>query len=161
MAREAREMEQGKEARAQTSEELRDEAALRRAQVKRTAAALEDRLRERAEQIGQAIDRTRDKLEEVDEAAHRYRYVLIGAAVGLGFMIARRGSRQMAMTSGTEDGVRYVMVQRPERPGVLRSLLGGLTALALRQGMDWVVRRLDEPEEPEGQRQLPPPGRRP
>jgi len=142
----------------QTREDLRREAADRLAAVKRTAAALEDRLRERTEQVGDAIDRTVDQLQSFDDFVHRYRYVFIGGALGFGVALARRGSRRPQTASGG-NGVRYVLVERPHQRGVVRSLLGGVAALALRHGASWLVDRLDQPHEDEGPPLLPP-GRR-
>ena len=145
----------------QTRADLRREAADRLAAVKRTAAALEDRLRERTEQVGDAIDRTVDQLQSFDDFVHRYRYVFIGGALGLGVALARRcaRSRRPQLTANGGNGVRYVLVERPHQRGVVRSLLGGVAALALRHGASWLVDRLDQPHEDEGPPLLPP-GRR-
>ncbi len=140
-------------------EDLRREAADRLAAVKRTAAALEDRLREGSERVGEAIDRTRDQLHSVDHFVHRYRYAFIGGAVGLGIALARRSSRRTELTSSRANGVRYVLVERPQQRGVVRSLLGGAAALALRHGASWLVDRLDQSDEDRGPLLLPP-GRR-
>ena len=140
-----------------TRDELRREAADRLAAVKRTAAALEDRLRERSEQVGEVIDRTRDQLHGVDDLVHKYRYLFIGGALGVGFAIARRGRRRTvdALEDGGDERIRYVMVDRP-RQGVVRSLLGGLAALALRQGASWLTHQLTPDDEEREQHGLPP-----
>lgn len=141
----------------QTREDLRREAADRLAAVKRTAAALEDRLRERTEQVGDAIDRTRDQIQSFDQFVHRYRYIFIGGALGLGVAMGRRRKRRPQLTATAGDGVRYVLVEKPQQRGVVRSLLGGVAALALRQGASWLVDQLDSsPEEEEGPLMLPP-----
>lgn len=127
-------------------DELRRESAVRRQAVKRTVAALEDRLRERSEQVGEVFDRTRDRLHQVDHAVTKYRYLFVGSAAGLGFALARRRRRSATSNGHSGGDVRYVMVERPPggRPGLLRSLAGGLAALALRQGMDWVTSQMDD-----------------
>jgi ElaB/YqjD/DUF883 family membrane-anchored ribosome-binding protein len=141
----------------QTREDLRREAADRLAAVKRTAAALEDRLRERTEQVGEAIDRTRDQLHSVDQFVHRYRYAVIGGALGLGFALGRRGRRRSKVSASNGAGVRYVLVEQPRQRGVVRSMLGGVAALALRQGASWLVDQLGpKDEEDEGPLMLPP-----
>jgi hypothetical protein len=140
-------------------EDLRREAADRLAAVKRTAAAIEDRLRERSEQVGEAIDRTRDQLHSVDQFVHRYRYVFIGGALGLGLVLGRRGTRRSKLGAKNGEGVRYVLVQQPQR-GVVRSVLGGVTALALRKGASWLVDLLERPDEEEKEPLLLPPHRR-
>lgn len=142
----------------QTREDLRREAADRLAAVKRTAHALEDRLRERTEQVGEAIDRTRDQLQSFDQFVHRYRYLFIGGALGLGVAMGRRRPRrrELGATAGNGNGVRYVLVERPQQRGVVRSLLGGVAALALRHGASWLVDQLHGEEEEEGPLLLPP-----
>ena len=135
-------------------DELRREAAARREAVKRTAAALEDRLRERSEQVGEVFDRTRDRLHQVDHAVTKYRYLFVGGAVGVGFALARR--RKVA-ANGHDGHVRYVMVERQGgRPGLLRSLAGGLAALAMRQGMEWVTRQMHGERDDDDPMLLPP-----
>jgi len=154
-----KEVERRSSARQQYGGDLQHEVEVRRAAVKRTAAALEDRLRERSEQLGEAFDKTRDRVQEIDRLAHRYRYALIGGAIGLGFGLARRGgSGRVAVTpAGGGDGIRYLLVERPAaRPGLLRSLLGGVTALALRQGVNWLGHWLERSDDPDEPRLLPP-----
>jgi hypothetical protein len=142
-------------------DELRREAAVRREAVKRTAAALEDRLRERSEQVGEVFDRTRDRLHQVDDTVTKYRYLFVGGAVGVGLALARRRRPAAAVANGQSGGVRYVMVERPtSRPGLLRSLAGGLAALALRQGMDWVAGQMDGRDDDDDDAPLLPSGRR-
>ena len=136
-------------------DDLRREAADRLAAVKRTAAALEDRLRERTDQLGDAFDRTRDQLQHVDAFVHRHRYWFIGGAIGMGIALSRRGGDRVNVTTGGCDGVRYVLVERA-RPGVVRSLVGGVAALALRQGVSWLGSRLDASHEEEDPLLLPP-----
>jgi ElaB/YqjD/DUF883 family membrane-anchored ribosome-binding protein len=144
----------------QTREDLRREAADRLAAVKRTAAALEDRLRERSDQVGDAIDRTRDQIQSLDQFVHRYRYVFIGGALGLGVVVGRRRrTRRPELTATGGNGVRYVLVERTQQRGVVRSLLGGVAALALRQGASWLVDQLDRPQEDEEVPLLLPPRR--
>jgi hypothetical protein len=140
-------------------DDLRREAAERLAAVKRTAAALEDRLRERTDQLGDAFDRTRDQLHQADGFVHRHRYWFIGGAVGVGLALARRGGNRLNVNASGGDGVRYILVERSPRPGVVRSLLGGVAALALRQGVSWLGSQLDGSRE-EGEPLLLPAGRR-
>jgi ElaB/YqjD/DUF883 family membrane-anchored ribosome-binding protein len=135
----------------QTREDLRREAANRLAAVKRTAAALEDRLRERSEQVSEAVDRTRDRLHRFDDVVHRHRYAFIGGALGLGLVLGRR-RRPRRLELGAGGDTRYILVERAPRPGVVRSVLGGLAALALRHGMSWLVSRLDT-DDPDDRRE--------
>jgi ElaB/YqjD/DUF883 family membrane-anchored ribosome-binding protein len=134
----------------ESQHELRREAAERRASIKRTAAALEERLRERTDQIAEAFDRTRDQLEGADRLVHKYRYAFLGAAVGLGFALSRRrragGGAAAAASPGGTNGIRYVLVERG-KPGLLRSLAGGVAALALRQGAEWLLGRMDSSDD--------------
>ena len=139
-------------------DDLRREAADRLAAVKRTAAALEDRLRERTDQLGEAFDRTRDQVHHVDAFVRRHPYWFIGGAVGLGIALARRSGGRVDLTAN--DGVRYVLVERDSRPGVVRSLLGGAAALALRHGVSWLAGRLDDPHHEEGESPFSPPDRK-
>lgn len=142
----------------ETSSELRREAALRRESIKRTAAALEDRLRARSDQLADAFDRTRDKLTLLDRVVHDYRYAFVGGAIGIGIALGRRRANRAARMDVPADGMRYVLVERA-RPGLLRSLVGGLTALAARQGIEWLAQNLDQTGEDEPL--LLPPARRP
>jgi hypothetical protein len=137
-----------------TRAELRREAANRLAAVKQTAAALEDRLREKTEQIHEAVDRTVTGLHQADKVVHRYRYALIGGAAALGFVVARR--RANRVPAAPAGGTRYVLVAPQRQPGVVRSLMGGLAALALRQGLTWLLHRLEGSHESHEQRLLPP-----
>lgn len=82
-------------------DELRREAALRREAVKRTAAALEDRLRERSVQVGEVFDRTRDRLHRVDDTVTKYRYLFVGGAVGVGLALARPAVRRPRSRTGS------------------------------------------------------------
>lgn len=153
MARNGRERREEDE----SPDELRKEVAVRREAVKRTAAALEDRLRERTEQVGEVFDRTRDRLQEVDRAVQKYRYLFIGGAVGLGFALARRRRARDIQPKAAAEPARYILVERSgARPGLLRSLAGGAAALALRQGLGWLTHRLEESGEPDEPLLLPP-----
>ncbi len=152
------------------SELLRVEAAERRAAVRRTAAALEDRLRQRGHQVSEAVDqaretvehardtvaRTRGKLHGVDTFVHRYRYPLIGGAIGAGVLLGVHRARRPRDPSNVEEAVRIVM-QR-QKPSVFRSLLGAAAALAMRRGIEMLSRQLmhDETREPYDPLLLPP-----
>ncbi|HTE54325.1 MAG TPA: hypothetical protein VK698_25895 [Kofleriaceae bacterium] len=135
--------------------QLRREAAARRAALKQTASLLEDRLRERTDQIGEAFDRTRNQVEVLDDLIHRHRYLFIGGAIGVGFALTlgRRAKSPPALPpagEGNGDGVRYVVVEpQDQRPGLLRSLAGGIAALALRQGATWLAHRVASSQEPD------------
>ena len=152
---------------------LRREAAERRAAVRRTAAALEGRLRERSHQVSEAVDqaretveqardtvvRTRGKLHGVDTFVHRYRYPLIGGALGLGVVLGvRRGRRVRREMTSVEEAVRVVLER--QKPSIFRSLLGAAAALAMRRGIELLSHRLmdDEPH-PSYEPLLLPPGR--
>lgn len=137
--------------------QLRREAEERRRAIKETAAQLESRLRERTEQIGEAIDRTRNQLEVVDDLVHRYRYLFIGGAVGIGFALTRGRRPKPPQLPPPDHGIRYVVVDKPHQPkGLVRSLAGGLAALALRHGVAWLTQRLTPPDEDEAAYEPPP-----
>jgi ElaB/YqjD/DUF883 family membrane-anchored ribosome-binding protein len=146
------------------AELLRREVAERRAAVRRTAAALEDRLRERGHQVSEAVDQARDTVEQardtvanargklhgVDTFVHRYRYPLIGGAVGAGLLLGvRRAARRPREreVDGVEEAVRVVLER--QRPSVFRSLFSAAAALAMRRGIEILSRRLmdEEPRE--------------
>lgn len=147
-----------------SGELLRREAAERRAAVRRTAAALEDRLRQRGHQVSEAVDqardtvaRTRGKLHGVDTFVHRYRYPLIGGAVGAGLLLGvRRAQKQREVTS-VEEAVRVVMER--QKPSVFRSLLGAVAALAMRRGFEMLSHRLTNDSRDPYEPLLLPPGR--
>lgn len=146
---------------------LRREAAERRAAVRRTAAALEDRLRHRGHQVSEAVEqardtveRTRGKLQGVDTFVHRYRYPLIGGAIGAGVLLGvRRARRPPDASASVEEAVRIVLAR--QKPSMFRSLLGAVAALALRRGLAVLSQQLmeDEPHEPYEQPLQLPPGR--
>jgi ElaB/YqjD/DUF883 family membrane-anchored ribosome-binding protein len=146
---------------------LRREAAERRAAVRRTAAALEDRLRHRGHQVSEAVEqardtveRTRGKLQGVDTFVHRYRYPLIGGAIGAGVLLGvRRARRPPDASASVEEAVRIVLAR--QKPSMFRSLLGAVAALALRRGLAVLSHQLmeDEPHEPYEQPLQLPPGR--
>lgn len=148
---------------------LREEAAERRAAVRRTAAALEDRLRERTDQVGDAVDQAREtveharetvasargKLHVVDEFVHRYRYPLLGGAVGIGLLFGVRRARRPREVDSVEEAVRVVLER--QKPTVFRSLLGAVAALAMRRGFEMLSQRLtEEPRDPYEPFLLPP-----
>jgi hypothetical protein len=145
---------------------LRREAAERRAAVRRTAAALEDRLRHRGHQVSEAVEharetveRTRGKLQGVDTFVHRYRYPLIGGAIGAGVLLGIHRARRPRDASGSvEEAVRIVLAR--QKPSMFRSLLGAVAALALRRGLAVLSHQLmdDEPH-PSYEPLLLPPGR--
>lgn len=148
--------------RRESPRKLRRESEERRRAIKATAAQLENRLRERTEQIGEAIDRTRNQLEVVDDLVHRYRYLFIGGALGIGFALARRGRSKPPQLPPPDGEVRYVVVDRPHQPkGLARSLAGGLAALALRHGAAWLTHRLTPAQEGDEEPYAPPPPRDP
>jgi hypothetical protein len=150
---------------------LRREAAERRAAVRRTAAALEDRLRARGHQVGEAVDHAREtveharetvehargKLHGVDTFVHRYRYPILGSAVGLGVVLGIRRARRPRETTSVEEAVRVVMER--QRPSMFRSLLGAAAALAVRRGVELLSRRLMEEQHESYEPILLPPGR--
>lgn len=143
---------------------LRREAAERRAAVRRTAAALEDRLRHRGHQVSEAVEharetveRTRGKLQGVDTFVHRYRYPLIGGAIGAGVLLgARRARRPRDASGNVEEAVRLVLAR--QKPSMFRSLLGAVAALALRRGLAVLSHQLmdDDPHESYEPLLLPP-----
>lgn len=147
---------------------LRREVAERRAAVRRTAAALEDRLRQRGHQVSEAVDhardtveRTRDKLQGVDTFVHRYRYPLIGGAIGAGVLLGVRRARRPpdASNGNLEEAVRLVLAK--QKPSMFRSLLGAVAALALRRGLAVLSHQLmdDEPPHQPYEPLMLPPGR--
>src|SRR5688500_7106188 len=102
-------------------ESLRREAATRRASLRRTAAALEDRLRVRGHQMSEVVEKpretvehAREKLEGVDSFVHRHRYAILGGALGVGVVLGLRRKRRPVRAGNMEDAVRFVMErQRP------------------------------------------------
>ena len=145
------------------AELLRREVAERRAAVRRTAAALEDRLRERGHAVSEAVDQAREtvahargKLHGVDTFVHQYRYPLIGGAIAAGLVLGvRRAGRPRESTTNVEEAVRLVLAR--QKPSFLRSLFGAVTALALRRGVELLSQRLsDEPRAPHDPLMLPP-----
>lgn len=151
------------------AELLRREAAERRAAVRRTAAALEDRLRQRTHQVGEAVEqaretvehardtvaRTRGKLHGVDTFVHRYRYPLIGGALGAGLLLGVRRARRSREVTSVEEAVRVVLER--QKPSIFRSLLGAAAALAMRRGIELLSNRLmNEPHESYEPLLLPP-----
>ena len=147
------------------AEHLRREAAERRAAVRRTAAALEDRLRQRTHQVSEAVEqardtvvRTRGKLHGVDTFVHQYRYPLLGAAVGVGVVLGVRRAGRERDPSSVEEAVRVVL-QR-QKPSMFRSLLGAVAALAVRRGIEILSHRLmDQPMHEPYEPLMLPPGR--
>lgn len=132
----------------QTADELKREADEHRRAIKQTAAELQDRLREKKEQVEHAIDRTRDKMSSVDDFIRRHRMALLGGVLGAGFILGvRRKKHGAAQAAAAKNGARYVLVEQKRGPSILRSLLGGLTALAARQGVAWLGDRLQGAEE--------------
>ena len=150
---------------------LRKEAAERRAAVRRTAAVLEDRLRERTNQVGDAVDQARETVEQaretvaqargklhgVDTFVHRYRYPLIGGAVGLGLLFGVRRNRQPREVDSVEEAVRVVLAR--QKPTFFRSLLGAAAALAMRRGIEVLSHRLMAEERDQHDPLMLPPGR--
>ena len=144
------------------AESLRRESAERRAAVRRTAAALEDRLRARGHQVSEAVEHAREtvehargKLHGVDTFVHRYRYPILGGAVGLGVVLGVRRARRPREATSVEEAVRVVLERR--RPSVFRSLLGAVAALAVRRGVELLSRQLmSEPHESQDPLLLPP-----
>jgi hypothetical protein len=137
---------------------LREEAAERRAAVRRTAAALEDKLRRRGHEVSEAVDHAREtveqaretvadargKLHEVDTFVRRWRYPILGGAVGLGVVLGVRRARRPREMTSVEDAVRVVLER--QRPSMFRSLFGAAAALAVRRGIEVLAHRLMEDE---------------
>jgi ElaB/YqjD/DUF883 family membrane-anchored ribosome-binding protein len=119
------------------AEELRRQSAERRVAIGRTAAALEHRLREKKRQIGNAFDRTREKLSRADQLVRRHPHVFAGGAVGLGLYLGLRGERTR---------YRYTLVERPHR-SMVGSALSAVADLALRHGASWLLQRLGDATE--------------
>ena len=149
------------------SETLRRESADRRAAVRRTAAALEDRLRFRGHQVSEAVEqardtveRTRGKLHGVDNFVRRYRYPILGGALGLGVVLGIRRRRRPQQVASVEDAVRVVLER--QRPSMFRSLFGAAAALAVRQGIALLSERMGGDDSEFTREPLPrtlPPGR--
>ena len=153
------------------AESLRREAAERRAAVRRTAAALEDRLRVRGHQVSEAVDHAREtveharetvvhargKLHGVDTFVHRYRYPILGGAVGLGVVLGIRRARRPREATSVEEAVRLVMER--QKPSMFRSLLGAAAALAVRRGIELLSHKLMNERDESYEPLLLPPGR--
>lgn len=154
-----------------SADSLRREAAERRAAVRRTAAVLEDRLRERGQQVGEAVDQARETVEQardtvaqargklhgVDTFVHRFRYPLIGGAVGLGLLVGVRKNRRPREVDSVEEAVRVVLAR--QKPTFFRSLLGAVAALAMRRGMEMLSHKLMNDQRDPYEPLLLPPGR--
>jgi len=126
------------------SSELRREAARRRESMKQTAMALEDRLRERTEQISDAVGRTRQQVGKVDQLVRRHPYLFLGGAIGAGLALSRSSSNRLVPIDKANGRGAYVLVER-RQSGLVRSLLGPLAAFALRQTIAWLAGYLDGP----------------
>ncbi len=151
------------------AQSLQREAAERRAAVRRTAAALEDRLRRRGHEVSEAVDHARETVEQaretvvnargklhgVDTFVHRYRYPILGGAVGLGVVLGIRRARRPREATSVEEAVRVVLER--QRPSLFRSLVGAAAALAVRRGVELLSQRLvNEPHDPYEPLLLPP-----
>jgi ElaB/YqjD/DUF883 family membrane-anchored ribosome-binding protein len=162
-----------------SAESLKREAAVRRAALRRTASALEDKIRVKGHQVSEAVEKTRhqvseavektrdtvertkEKLEGVDSFVHRHPYVLIGGSIGLGLFIGyRRQRRPVRASQSVEDAVRVVLDKR--RPSVFRSLLSGVAAMGVRYGLAVLSEKMAPAGDPVGHYADPlllPPGR--
>ena len=149
----------------QSREALRREAVARRAALKRTAHALEDRVKEGTEKVGDAIERTRDRVSALDAFIHRHRWALMAGASATGLVLGLRHQsrprRETRSATQAEAVPRTVYVtQRPHdgSRSVLRSAAGTAAAMALRHAVQYAVDRFagsgDESEQA-------PPGRLP
>lgn len=123
-------------------DDLKRELEERRAAVRKTAQALEERLREKTHQVTEVIDRTREKLSGVDDFIHRHRYALMGGAVGLGAVMGLRRRARHARRAPNLDGAVRFVVEKP-RQSVLKSLFGALAALAAKEGIAYITERLE------------------
>ena len=156
---------------------LKQQVEAQREVVRRTAAALEDRLREKSHEVSEAIDSARDKVHEVSEKVqvvgetvqdakafvHQHAYAVIGGSLVAGVLL---GLRRSASRGRGRDGhdldhaIRYVIAERP-KTSVFKSLLGAAAALAMRQGMSYVSRKLQVEDEEPGERYPLPSDRQP
>ena len=128
-------------------ESLRREADERRAALRRTAHALEERLKESSQRVASAVERTRESFEGVDSFIQRHRYLIIGGAVGVGAMIGlRRRSPRVHRARDMDQAVRFIVERRPRRSAV-RSLFGTALAMAARQALAYATERFYPPEE--------------
>ena len=123
--------------------ELRRESAERREAMRRTASALQDRLREKTHRIEEAVDRTRDTLTAADRSVRRHRHLLAGGALGLGLYLGLRRGRRQADRDDERSRRPYAPLARPQR-SVLGSALSAVAGIALRGGASWVLQRLGE-----------------
>ena len=127
---------------------LRREADERRAALRRTAHALEERLKESSHRVTSAVERTRESLEGFDSFVQRHRYLIIGGAVGVGAMIGlRRRSPRVHRARDLDQAVRFVVEQRRPRRSAFRSLFGTALAMAARQALAYATERFYPPEE--------------
>lgn len=125
---------------------LRRESAGRREALRRTASALQDRLREKTHRIEEAVDRTRDTLTAADRSVRRHRHLLAGGALGLGLYLGLRRGRRRADRDDERSRYRYAPVERP-RGSVLGSALSAAAGMALRGATSWVLQRVGEATE--------------
>lgn len=153
-------------------EALRREAVARRAALKRTAHALEDRVKEGTEKVSDAIERTRDRMSTVDAFIHRHRWALMAGASATGLVLGlryrsrprRRARYATRARNGTEVEAVPRTVYVTERPhdgsrSVLRSAAGTAAAMALRHAVQYAVDRVAGGMEEE--REEAPPARLP
>ena len=153
--------------------------------VRRTAAELEDRLRDKTHEVREKIENARekvqDKVQEVREKMHvvgdrmqdvteflqRHRYPILGGALVAGAVLGMRGGRRERRNRrSSEPEIRYVMAQNEKKAGILGSIMGAAAAFAVKQGVEMLTERLQGGgasgrEGPYAGYTMPPAGRRP
>lgn len=130
-----------------SADELKREADAHRKAIKQTASELQERIREKKEQVEEAIDRTREKMSGVDDFITRHHLALLGGAVGVGLLLGARGGGSRTGIGELPDGGRYVLVEKRQSHSILKSLFGALVALGARQGMTWLTSKLEASDE--------------
>jgi hypothetical protein len=103
------------------------------------------------------VEHARGKLHGVDTFVHRYRYPILGGAVGLGVVLGIHRARRPREATSVEEAVRVVLERR--KPSMFRSLLGAAAALAVRRGVELLSRRLMNERDESYEPLMLPPGR--
>lgn len=152
--------------------------------VRRTAAELEDRLRDKTHEVREKIEHARDKVTEtvsdVKEKLHvvgdkmddvtgfvqRHRYAVLGGSLAAGVVLGMR--RQRRERRQAQQAIRYVVQEPAKKATLLGSLAGALFAFAAKQGVSYLTERLhggsgddDRDDGMPGRFTLPSAGRRP
>lgn len=146
--------------------------------VRRTAAQLEDRLRDKSHEVREVIENAREKVQEVREKMHvvgdrmhdvtafvqRHRYAVLGGALVAGALLGLRSGGKRSRRARGEENIRYVLAEQPKKSSLVGSLVGAAAAFAAKQGVTYVTERLQgggaDDDDAYPTHALPPPARR-